>query len=195
MRFNRPPVPEGIVFLCAAAFGVLPVIPLEVRGGGPRMGIILAGRDQQVQMWLLARAIQGRGVMERVGDRQTVPGNGIDQVPHEGHILPMGQLLGQGDFPFFKGHPVRPFVPFCCTKVRVRIVLRPGREVARSFVHEIFPVLSCHIPCLSCIGPPLVLRLPRDIGQPCCRFASPTAVHGAFEVEVCHQTGFLLRRR
>src|SRR5688572_14656777 len=49
--------------------------------------------------------------------RQTVPGNGIDHVPHEGHILPMGQLLGQGDFPFFKGHPVRPFVPFCCTKV------------------------------------------------------------------------------
>ena len=41
MGFNRSPVPEGIVFLCASALGVLSVIPLEVRGWDSRMFIVL----------------------------------------------------------------------------------------------------------------------------------------------------------
>ena len=80
--------------------------------------------------------------MEGIGDGQPIPGNGVHQVPHEDHILRVGEFVRQRDFPLFKRHPVRTLIAFGCTKVGMRIALSPGGKVARSFVHEVFPVLT-----------------------------------------------------
>ena len=64
MRFDRALVPEGRVFLGPPALRVLPVIPLEVRRSSARMPVILPGRDQQVEVRLLAAAVEGRGIMK-----------------------------------------------------------------------------------------------------------------------------------
>ena len=56
MGLNRAPVPEGIGLSGAPALRVRPVIPLEVRGGSAGMCIILPGRNQQMQVRLLAGA-------------------------------------------------------------------------------------------------------------------------------------------
>ena len=106
------------------------------------------------------------GVMKGIGDRQPGPGNGVHQVPRQCQVLPVGEFVRQRDFPLFKGHPVHPLVPFGRTKVGVRIVLSPGREIARALIHEVFPVLRATIPRLPVIRTPLVLGLPGDIVDP-----------------------------
>ena len=95
-----------------------------------------------MEVRLLARTPQRRRIMKGVGDRQPRPGNGVHQVPHECHILSVGEFVRQRDLPLFKRHPVRPLVPFRRTKVGVRIALSPGGKIARALIHEVFPVLT-----------------------------------------------------
>ena len=104
--------------------------------------------------------------MKGIGDGQPGPGDGVHEVPRECQILSVREFVRQRDLPLFKGDPVRPLVPFCRTKVGVRIPVCPGREIARALIHEVFPVLSGDVPCLAVIGTPLVLGLPGDIGEP-----------------------------
>ena len=105
------------------------------------MCVVLPGRDEQVEVGLLARAVQGRGIMKGIGDRQPRPGNGVHQVPRQCQVLPVGEFLRQRHLPLFERHPVHPLVPFRRTKVGVRIALRPDREIARPLIHQVFPVL------------------------------------------------------
>ena len=150
------------------------------------MCIILPGRDEQVEVGLLARAVQGRGVMKGIGDRQPRPGNGVHQVPRQCQVLPVREFLRQRDFPFFKGHPVHALVAFRRTKVRVWIARRPGREVARAFVDEVLAVLA-QVAQLPVRRHQFPLGLPGNILEPLGGRAAAAAVHGALKMEVCHQ--------
>ena len=72
-------------FSCPPALGVRSVIPLEVGRGGAGMGIILPGRDEEMEVRLLARSVQRRRIMKGIGDGQPGPGDGIHEVPHQCH--------------------------------------------------------------------------------------------------------------
>ena len=54
VRLDGALVPERGVLLCPAAFGVRPVIPLEVRRGGAGMCVVLSCRDEQMEVGLMA---------------------------------------------------------------------------------------------------------------------------------------------
>ena len=57
MCFDRALMPERRVLLGSPALRMRSVIPLEVLRGGAGMCIILSGRDEQMQVWLLARTV------------------------------------------------------------------------------------------------------------------------------------------
>ena len=58
MRFDRALMPEGVVLLGAPALGVVPVIACEVGGRRARVTIVLPSGDEQVEMGLLALAVE-----------------------------------------------------------------------------------------------------------------------------------------
>ena len=74
--------------------------------------------------------IHGLRTVKGIGNGQTIPGNGGNQVAHEIHVLARAEFLGQGEFPFFKRDAVGSFVAFGRTKVGVRILLRPRADCA-----------------------------------------------------------------
>ena len=69
VRLDGALVPEQRVLLGAPALGVLPVIPVEVGGRRAGMCVVLPGREEQVQVRLLPRAVQGWRIMKGIGDR------------------------------------------------------------------------------------------------------------------------------
>ena len=56
-------------------------------------------------------------IMQGIGDGQTVPSDGLYQVPREDQVLPVREFVWQRDLPFFKGHAILALVLFCRTKV------------------------------------------------------------------------------
>ena len=177
-------VPERGVLLCPAAFGVGHVPPLEVRLGGAGMCVVLSCRDEQMEVGLMCRAVQRLWIVEGVGDRQPGPGNLVHQVTHEAHVLSQGQLVRERDLPLLERDAApscivgrQPLALLSRTKVGVRIALSPRGEIARVFVHEVLAVLMDDVALLLHVG--AVVRLARNILDPCGRFAPTTFVHGS----------------
>ena len=139
---HRAVVIECRIFGGATALGVGRVVALEVLGGCPCDPIVLAAGDQQVEMRLGLGPIHGLRTMKGIGDGQTIPGNGGNQVAHEIHVLARAEFLGQGEFPFFKRDAVGSFVAFGRTKVGVRILLRPRGQIARACIHQVLVSLA-----------------------------------------------------
>ena len=119
------------------ARGALRLYRLKWCRGGAGMCIILPRRDEQMQVRLLPRSSERWRIMKGIGDGQPGPGDGLHEVPRECQVLSVREFVRQRDLPLFKGDPVRPLVPFCRTKVGVRIPsAQAGRLRERSYTRS-----------------------------------------------------------
>src|SRR5215212_6216006 len=70
--FDGPLVPEGRIFPGAPLGRVPRIIAFEMLAGGARVLVSLPRRQEQVEMGLLGRAAERRGIMKGVGAAQPV---------------------------------------------------------------------------------------------------------------------------
>src|SRR5215510_10957286 len=102
-RFDRALVPEGRIFPRPTLGGVAGIIALEMLAGGAYVLVGLPCRNEEVQMGLLVRTAERRGIMKGIGAGQKVSGNHVNEIAHEGHVGAMPQGVGEQDLPLLKG--------------------------------------------------------------------------------------------
>ena len=148
-RFDGPLVPKGRIFPGAPLGRVPGIIAFEMLAGGARVLVSLPRRYEQVQMRLLVRATERRGIMKGIGTGQQVPGNDLEEIAHKGHVGPVSQHVGEQNLPLLKGPAAVAFLSprgtlraFGLLKVPAGVPLSPGWQVARVGIHQILTPLT-----------------------------------------------------
>src|SRR5207253_4219039 len=96
-------VPKGRIFPGASLGRAAGIIASEMLLGGARVLIGLPCRQEQVEMRLLGRATERRGIMKGIGTGQQVPSNDLEEIAHKGHVGPVSQHVGEQNLPLLKG--------------------------------------------------------------------------------------------